>query len=261
MWPPTGNRSDRNSFARGEFSAKEPVVKFQTVAFASFAALFAFGCANGKTNFFTGDGGLEGGTVSKDGGGKEDGGTSGTSDCASFCSGAADTGVGCDDTAKCTSTCKTDTKTASNAGCTDERDALLECASSGKKGVLVTCSSTKITISGCSSQQTALEDCIANSGNTTVPTKDAGTNPGSCTLQQQIFTTTACNTCAEQNCCNEWNACLASSDCIALVNCLTGCAAGNTTCENTCASNNPSGVTPYNTAISCMQTPCASACQ
>jgi hypothetical protein len=245
-------------------------VKLKIVALASFSVLSvvslvgvvstlgSLGCANANSTFLFTDAGKDGSTSAKDGGGENDGGSTGTgtSDCTDFCTAMVDKGVACDDTAKCTSLCKADTKTATTAGCTDERNAFLECGSSGKKGVLVTCSSTKISITGCSAQKNALDDCIANGPTST---DDAGPT-GSCTLQQQIFNSAACNTCAEKNCCTEWNACLNSSDCIALINCITACTAGDTTCENNCASSHPTGTNLYNAGGTCMETPCSTAC-
>lgn len=225
-------------------------------AFAFFplvlaTAALSVGCANGKSNFFPNDGGLEGGSV--DGGASKDAGAAAPS-CADFCSTAGSNGTGCDDSTKCESLCKADNKAASNNACTDERNALLACAV-GPKGS-ITCSSTKIDITGCSTQKKAFDSCMGGSS----PTDDAGTNPGSCTLKQDVSSTPACNTCVTKSCCNEWNTCFDSADCNAFGNCLSGCTQGDTTCENGCVSSHSSGANIFDTASQCAQTSCATPC-
>ncbi len=63
---------------------------------------------------------------------------------------------------------------------------------------------------------------------------------------------TDCQTCgtAEQGtggCCeSESTTCANNSECVALDTCLRACASGDTTCQNTCASNHSAGVSDYN---------------
>lgn len=227
-----------------------PTNVFSFFAVALFASALVTGCANGKSNFFPNDGGLEGGTA--DGGASKDGGSAAPS-CADFCTTAAANGTGCDDETKCQSLCKADNKAASNAACTDERNAFLSCAV-GPKGS-ITCSSTKIDITGCSTQKKALDSCLGSG-----TTDDAGTPPGSCTLAGQVTGDPTCDTCLGKSCCNEWNACLNSTDCSDFASCANACAQGNTTCVNNCATTYSAGANLFDTASNCSSTSCKTPC-
>lgn len=227
-------------------------------AFLSFSTL---ACANAKSNYFFTDGGPEGGATLPDGG-KGDGGVTG-SDCPAFCAYAADNGTDCDAT-KCTTSCKAAKKAATAADCSDQWQALIDCAmgpGTGSKKPVITCTSTgKADITNCTAKKTALSDCLKAATEV-----DSGPPPGTCTLTQPFDPNNpTCNGCVEQNCCTETNTCMGSTDCVAMVDCLGKCpttaGTARTNCVNACANSHPTGTPQVQALSTCLNSSCNTAC-
>jgi antitoxin component YwqK of YwqJK toxin-antitoxin module len=70
----------------------------------------------------------------------------------------------------------------------------------------------------------------------------------------------ACETCLVTSCCSQTTACLTGTACDSFWTCGDACN-GDTTCINTCRTNNPSGAAAYDAFVSCGQASCSSACQ
>ncbi len=68
----------------------------------------------------------------------------------------------------------------------------------------------------------------------------------------------ACTQCDKQSCCSQLNACSSSLACVSLVNCISNCT--TTTCQNSCLTTYPSGVTAFNNWNTCLNNSCNSAC-
>lgn len=221
----------------------------------------ALACANAKSSFFGGDGGVgDGGAI--DGGSGEGG--AGGSDCPGFCALAAEKGIACDDTAKCITSCKAGKKAAISASCGDEWQAVVDCAmgpGTGSKKPLITCTSTgKTDVANCNSAKTALTDCVS----APPPDVDSGPPPGSCTLTEPFDpTVVACNTCMEQNCCAVTNTCTGSTDCMAMIDCMSACPTGTTgtTCINNCKTAHPTGTSQVQALSTCLNGSCGTPCQ
>lgn len=85
---------------------------------------------------------------------------------------------------------------------------------------------------------------------------DAGP-PGACDAQGDCQ---SCFACAQNTeCLNEQNACFNDADCVALANCLGACQDPN--CAQGCAGAHPTGMSLYDTAVTCLMcTACPQSC-
>lgn len=72
-----------------------------------------------------------------------------------------------------------------------------------------------------------------------------------CDVCQQVAQSGACSSAID--------ACINDSDCYALVQCFNGC--NDSACYQTCANNNPSGISLYNAIIDCTCNTCATECE
>jgi hypothetical protein len=226
----------------------------------------AVACAQAKTTFLFDDAGAEGGALAKtDAGDPKNGSSASETDCASFCDVAAEKGVACDDVDACNAACKASKKVADGASCSDEWQALLDCAvgsGTGGKAPVITCNSAgAASIANCTSKNNALNDCVEATPPPETET-DSGPSPGSCTLLEPVDSDPTCNTCAEQHCCADWNACTNSADCTAFYDCVGACPTGSAeaACIDACGTSHPTGHTVALTALNCTQASCATPC-
>lgn len=89
-----------------------------------------------------------------------------------------------------------------------------------------------------------------------------------CGTAQELLASqnTSCVPCVEgtsgtgNGCCGADMACSAVAACTNLLSCMLACAATDTTCQNTCENNNPTGVNDYNEFAACLATNCSPQC-
>jgi hypothetical protein len=66
---------------------------------------------------------------------------------------------------------------------------------------------------------------------------------------------TPCGDCMEEKCCGPLTACATNTSCTNLLDCLVDCGS-NATCQNTCVTTYPSGVTPLTNFLDCGESNC-----
>jgi hypothetical protein len=87
------------------------------------------------------------------------------------------------------------------------------------------------------------------------PVGDGGAN-----VCANTANTTACGVCVHNNCCSTFTACTNTPACASFGDCVDMCAAGDTACENTCATKFPAGVAPLDALNVCGNANCKAAC-
>lgn len=100
-------------------------------------------------------------------------------------------------------------------------------------------------------------------------TGDSGGSVTGCGTAQSLLASqnTTCVPCIEgtgeagaSDCCMADSVCSSQSACLGLLQCMVGCAATDTTCQNTCENNNPNGVQAYDDFAVCLSTVCSPEC-
>jgi hypothetical protein len=86
---------------------------------------------------------------------------------------------------------------------------------------------------------------------------EGGDSGGGCGIATGDAT---CDACLGKSCCAQEQACAASADCLALIQCLNGCASGDQTCMNDCASQHASGTQIFINIPPCLQAHCSKQC-
>lgn len=98
---------------------------------------------------------------------------------------------------------------------------------------------------------------------------DTGTTVSGCGTAQTYLLSqnTSCVPCVEgeaeaggDGCCEADIVCSGQTACIDLLQCMVACPAGDTTCQNTCESTNPTGVNAYNDFAACVTQNCTPEC-
>jgi hypothetical protein len=125
----------------------------------------------------------------------------------------------------------------------------------GTGGGVTTSTSTGTTTTTTTSTSTSTSTSTTTTTDSHVQ-PDAGP-PGACDAQGDCQ---SCFACAQNTeCLNEQNACFNDADCVALANCLGACQDPN--CAQGCAGAHPTGMSLYDTAVTCLMcTACPQSC-
>ncbi|MGD0523855.1 MAG: hypothetical protein ABSE49_01855 [Polyangiaceae bacterium] len=98
---------------------------------------------------------------------------------------------------------------------------------------------------------------------------DTGSVTSGCGTAQALLASenTSCVPCVEgeaeaggSGCCGADMACSSQTACLNLLQCMVGCSASDTTCQNTCENTNPNGVAAYNDFAACLAQNCSPQC-
>lgn len=175
--------------------------------------------------------------------------------CMVACSGAAALGDGgaCGgfvfDTAECTSCfasscCSAGSACSANADCVALDTCLGDCASGD-----TTCENACASASpNGTADLSAVGDCIT--GTCGAACGFVAADAGSCGGFSSDEPCT--NTCVTTTCCAQGAACGANVSCLQLFSCIQSCAPNDSNCAQTCANQNPGGVSAYNAAQVCL---------
>ena len=155
--------------------------------------------------------------------------------------------------------CLTRTKLYSDATLSDAQ----QCASKACTAIddCVNAALGGLTTDGGGSSNSSSSGGTTDAGKKDGATSSSSSSSGSTATCTGVDTSTACGACTASSCCSQVTQCKADSNCTSLVSCLQNCAAGDTTCQNSCQTEFPSGVTNFNAFSSCLSNSCSSQCQ